>query len=231
VARGWLDRDRATRRYRLGPRVVALGGLALSQNELIGVAAPHMIALRDSSEETIQLSLRADDRHHFTIYKIESPHPIRMTAMLGQRRPLHLGCSGKSILAFRPVAEQSRLLPSGRTFTLASGATRHSADIKDDLSRIRTRGYAESVEEVTPGAAGIGVPILGAEGFAVASLYLSGPTARFTADRRARCARALLDAGRAISAQLGFRGLPPAAGADRRRRERPPAIGQLVKPR
>ena len=212
VARGWLDRYRSTRRYRLGPRVIALGGLAQSRSELIGLAAPFMATLRDLSGETVQLSLRGDARHHFTIYRVESPHAIRMTATLGEQRPLHLGCSGKAILAFRPPSEQNRLLPHGRSFAFASGIARSALYIKKDLARIRSRGYAETIEELTPGAAGIGVPILGSDGFAVASLYISGPTARFSPSQRTRCAPRLVQAGQAISERLGFRGpiCPPA---------------------
>jgi DNA-binding IclR family transcriptional regulator len=57
-------------------------------------------------------------------------------------------------------------------------------------------------EEFTPGIAGLAMPILGASGFALASLNVAIPVARLDDSLRELCVRALSEAVLAVQKQM-----------------------------
>jgi DNA-binding IclR family transcriptional regulator len=59
-----------------------------------------------------------------------------------------------------------------------------TAALKRTLQEVRRMGYAMSLQEVTLGACGISAPILGPDGWAIASMGVSGPMQRLTEPRR-----------------------------------------------
>ncbi|MEX2541653.1 MAG: IclR family transcriptional regulator [Trueperaceae bacterium] len=189
--RGFLEQKTGSKRYRLGPRLLSLSAVAASQNDLVQRLLPQMIQLRDQIGETVLLSIRLDEQSHFTAYQVESFHSIRMSAQIGKPRPLFLGCGGKAILAFRPVAERDRLLAGFTGSQTAAGEYRTSDSIRTDLESIRRVGYSKSTEELTPGATGVGVPIFDFAGDAIASLYIAGPLPRFSETAQGEAIRAL----------------------------------------
>jgi DNA-binding IclR family transcriptional regulator len=71
--------------------------------------------------------------------------------------------------------------------------------LRQHLAQIRERGYAESWEEVYPGAVGVAVPLLSPDGVAVASLGIAGPVHRFNPERVSSIAQELLSAGKELS--------------------------------
>src|SRR5262252_4136372 len=50
---GYLQQDAATKRYRLGPRVLDLGFSAIHSMELREISAPHLQALSDETGHTV----------------------------------------------------------------------------------------------------------------------------------------------------------------------------------
>src|SRR4051812_46576789 len=56
AALGYLEQDRATRRYRLGPRVLDLGFSALNSMELRQLAAADLQDLSDATGHTVNLA-------------------------------------------------------------------------------------------------------------------------------------------------------------------------------
>src|SRR5262249_26510534 len=53
---GYLDQDPATRKYRLGPRVLDLGFSAINSMELREIAAPHLQQLSDETGHTVNMA-------------------------------------------------------------------------------------------------------------------------------------------------------------------------------
>ena len=57
---GYLHQDEATRKYRLGPRVLDLGFAVLGSLELREIAAPHLRRLAETTGHTANLAVRDD---------------------------------------------------------------------------------------------------------------------------------------------------------------------------
>src|ERR671919_1978963 len=60
AALGYLEQDPATRRYRLGPRVLDLGFSAINSMELREVAAPYLQQLSDEVGFTVNMAILED---------------------------------------------------------------------------------------------------------------------------------------------------------------------------
>src|SRR6266849_3279263 len=57
AALGYLHQDAATKKYRLGPRVLDLGFSAINSMELREVAAPHLRQLSDETGYTVNMAI------------------------------------------------------------------------------------------------------------------------------------------------------------------------------
>lgn len=81
-------------RFALGFRLATLGRAALDGNPLAALARDAMSALRDATEESVQLYLRDGDRR-VCIESLESPHGLRTIVAVGASLPLDAGSAGK----------------------------------------------------------------------------------------------------------------------------------------
>jgi DNA-binding IclR family transcriptional regulator len=89
-----LVRRDADGRFALGFRLAALGRAALDSNPLAQLARPSLAALRDTTEESVQLYIR-DGAHRVCVESLESPHGLRTIVAVGASLPLDAGSAGK----------------------------------------------------------------------------------------------------------------------------------------
>ncbi len=81
-------------RFALGLRLVALGRAAADQLPLAEAARPALAALRDATEESVQLYVRQGDRR-VCVAALESPHGLRTIVAMGAALPLDRGSAGQ----------------------------------------------------------------------------------------------------------------------------------------
>jgi DNA-binding IclR family transcriptional regulator len=203
VEAGYVAIDPATRRYRLGAKVLLLARAASAHDDLRRRALPHLQSIRERTGETATLSLL---RGAVRVYaeQIESRNAVRQTVEVGSEAPLHLGASGKAILAFLPEAARP---PRVR-----------AAGLDADLERVRRRGYAVSRAERIAGAASVAAPIFDHRGAVVGSVSAAGVLARSDARTTARYGAVVAAEARALSRALGWRASPTARRLDSPRR-------------
>ncbi len=202
--RHWVALDEQTRRYSLGIRTMEAGNAYLRSIDLVQLAQPHMVQVRDGIEETVQLSV-LDGRFNIYLGKVEGKQSLRLASEIGRRLEAHTTALGKMMLAGLSDDELNRLF-SGIEL---EGYTPHTItnfdQLKLDLVRSRQRGYATDDEEHTRGVRCVALPIRNHRGQTVAGLSVSFPTVRYT-DDQANIARDLLsEAVTAISEDLGYR--------------------------
>ena len=75
--------------------------------------------------------------------------------------------------------------------------------LREELERVRAVGYAVDDEEHAVGLRCIAAPIFDETGDVVAAVSASGPMARIVEERIAPLGGLVLDAARAISAEMG----------------------------
>jgi DNA-binding IclR family transcriptional regulator len=208
---GFVTRDMATRRYRLGPTLAALGHAAAGGPDLVTLARPHLIRLRRLSGETATLHAR-DGAGSVILASEESPHELKVGARPGHRLPATAGAVGKVLLAFGSQAPQlPEQLPGFTPRTIVSRA-RYLAELR----RVRLAGVAYDEMEYLPGVCAVSAPVFsgkGAKSEAIAALSIIGVAVRTGPVDLRRCARPLQNAARGLSAALHAQADPPPAPA------------------
>jgi IclR family KDG regulon transcriptional repressor len=171
--KGFILRDNATEKYRLGFRLWELSANLIQSDDMGVVLLPEMERLRDQVGETVSLYVR-DGNERVRVQAVQSNQAIRRVAPVGARMPLYVGASSKVLLAFAEEAVQERVL-------LAAGLEREAFLLM--LNETRRLGYATSIEEREPGAAALSAPIFSRAGKLAASLAVSGPANRLTQEK------------------------------------------------
>ncbi|NUU61634.1 IclR family transcriptional regulator [Paenibacillus agri] len=172
--KGFLTRNAATEKYRLGIRVWELSTHLPAYDESAALLLPAMERLRDRLGETVSLYLR-DGLERVRIQAVQSQQAIRRVAQIGARLPLSVGASSKVLAAYAPPEVlQSLLEGPGWPDYVERDAYKHQ------LQEIMKLGYATSFEEREPGAAAVAVPVVGRSGTVVAALSVSGPVSRLS---------------------------------------------------
>jgi DNA-binding IclR family transcriptional regulator len=200
---GLIAHDAERDLYRVDAGILSLIPQSGSLHRLREVALPHMRSLQQLFNETVNLGI-VEGTSIVYIEIIESQRRLRMQARVGGRDPVHTTAIGKAVLAHLPADLARQIIPPRlrkRTERTVSSAARLTAELEET----RQRGYAMEEGENEEGASCIGVPIFGEVGAVIAGLSISAPASRLTAVTRQRIAPVLSDAGRRISAALGFR--------------------------
>ena len=175
---GVLEYDAMSKRYRLGPKVLHFARSFIQRNELIKIADPSMVKLRDSTNETVSLNIPLGGER-ICIHEIRSSNFLKWAIPPGTRAPLYPGASGKCILAFMQP-DKAKAVLEDHVLMSETGQTQLDADmIMRELENVRLSGYCTSVEEVHTGAAAVAAPILNEEGYSVGCITLTAPLARW----------------------------------------------------
>lgn len=188
-------------RYRLGIRVHELGQTAVFGIDLRERALPFLESLRAEVGQTIQLSILSGADVVY-IHRLEEPRTLARFIRSGQRVPVHASSSGKVLAAF---GDTESVLAAVHRQGFERRATRTITSMRSlraELDAVRARGYAESVEETWPNMASIAVPVLTADGAAVAAISVAGSVERFDDVARQRAARRALLTSRRLTAAL-----------------------------
>jgi DNA-binding IclR family transcriptional regulator len=166
--------------FRLSLALARLGQVALAGVDLRAVSRPWLRRLVEETGESAFL-LVVEGRSAIVIDTVVSGAPLKLTYPVGTPWPLHAGASNKVLLAFLP-GEKAEELTAGPLPAVTPRTMTDPRELRTELQRIRRRGYAYSVGELTPGVVGIAVPIL-SDGQLLGALAVAGPVSRLPVAR------------------------------------------------
>jgi IclR family pca regulon transcriptional regulator len=213
---GYLHQDPGTRKYSLGARVLDLGFTAINSMELRQVATPHLKRLCDETGHTVNMAILDDvdivyiDRHRASHRNQDA---IDLDLHVGSRLPAYCTSMGKVLLAFLPVSERDDVL-GHITFARRGPNTLTSRTaLLAELERVRATGIAVNNEELAYGLRSVAVPVIAADGRAVAAVNLAAHRTMVSLDDLvARIGPLMQRTAAEISAQLGYRPGPRGVG-------------------
>ena len=114
---GYLQQDRDSKRYRLGPKVLDLGFSAINSMDVREISAPHLQQLSDETGYTVNLAI-LDDIDVVYIERCRSVRPgqreIDLNLHVGARLPAYCTAMGKAILAFLPDEHREEIIAAHR---------------------------------------------------------------------------------------------------------------------
>ena len=207
--RGYLRRDEESGRYRLGLKILSLGGDAQANLDIADVALPFMRALEEKIHMTVHLAV-LDQGEAVYIEKVEAPGFFKVNTWVGRRMFLHSTSVGKCLLAWLPKHEVEALVKHEGLKKRTPKTITTMNKLLADLEHVKLEGYAMDDEENSLGARCLGAPVFDVTGNVVAALGASGTLTQVDAVNLPRIAEAVKEAARRISRQLHRTG---AAGA------------------
>ncbi|WP_233853521.1 IclR family transcriptional regulator [Paraburkholderia sp. HD33-4] len=198
-----IERSSDPAQYKLGTQALVLGIAAGRQIDLAAVSQAPLMRLVEIFNEACQIRVRDGDET-VCIARVESSHAVRVHGTIGNRRPIHVGASGKLLLAYTPETEREVLL--NRQLRAYTGETRVDADsLRSELEQIRAQAYSISHGEATSGVVAISVPVFASNQHVLAALGISIVESRFKPKGLADLIEHMTTASREISALLGHK--------------------------
>lgn len=182
--------------YMAGPGLWRWAYLAASSWELPPQTVKLLRELVDRHGETVNVMIRRDV-HRVCVAQQESPQPLRHVVGVGDELPLWAGASSKVLLSGAPDALLHRV-----ALTSPHGE-HHAEQLRTWGDEAERTGFAVSQGERDHGLTAVAVPIRGGSGKVVASLSISGPSARIPEALIPDLANDLLAAAASITSQ-GF---------------------------
>lgn len=176
-----VARNPATKAFRLGPAILALGSLALNSSSLRAVVEPELRLLAEKTGEAATLEVPLDGKM-LILAEVSGRNLVTVAAELGTRFPIHATSTGKAYLAALPDEQRKALIISPLSRLTPSTIT-EVPELRRELERITKRGFATAHDEIEVGASAVGVVLRNAQGIPLGGISLNGPTSRFTSKR------------------------------------------------
>ncbi len=194
--------DAERRLWSVGVQAFVAGSAFLKTRSLVATARPHMRALMEESEETVNLAVE-DQAETVYLSQVECRQMMRAFARPGGRVPMHCSSVGKALLSAMPDSELAKILHRQGLSRLTIKTINTTAALRSDLGQARERGYAIDDEEHAVGLRCIAAVVFNENADPVAAVSLSGPMARIPDERIPLLGDLVRRKADAITAQLG----------------------------
>ena len=194
-------------RFRVGPDLARIGSAVAEHLDIVQASRPFLQRAARVLGETVVLAVYDRHRGKFSAADaVETNHPVRyLWESLRDWSDLHLGASGKGILAFLPAAERDSIIE--RLPVLIPGRVPTTrAQLRRDLETARARGYVVSHGERYEGAVGVAAPIRDAHGRIAGDLIAAWPDNRTSPAKEADTGSVIRAAADDVSRRIGWDG-------------------------
>lgn len=167
-SRDFIMKDADNKKYSLGWTIFQIGNRKYSGIKLENLALTEMKALQADCLETILLTVLSGQQAH-CVEKVASTRLIKIGHERGGHHPVHVGASGRILLAYQSSSFQTEYL-SQATFVETNTTSR----LIEQLECIRRQGHAFSDSELDSGSVAVSAPIFNHAEQLVAGLTVAG---------------------------------------------------------
>jgi len=170
---GYLEKDPASSRYRLGPQIFQLGMQCASSMDVITTGRAWIERLCFQFREPVNVGTLVGDKATI-VMRIEPENHFMVFPQAGPIIPLHSTCIGKLLLAYLEEGKRATIL-SGYLFEKFTDNTITSrARFTTELETVQSSGISFDNQETITGMAGIGGPVFNRAGVVVAAFAVTG---------------------------------------------------------
>jgi DNA-binding IclR family transcriptional regulator len=178
---GAVEQIQSGGNYRIGAAMVEMAAGAQPGRSLVAAARPQLAELARATGEATGLSV-ADGNDMLYLDQVNPDTELQVRDWTGTRIPMHAVPSGQVLLA-----DASDSLVEAYVSLPMASFTPHTivspSALRARLDDVRRLGFAWAVDEFAAGLSSVAAAIRDADGRAVASLHVYGPTYRFPGDR------------------------------------------------
>lgn len=206
-ARGYLYRRSNSDRYRLSLKLFELAHQTPTVRQLTDSALPIMQALAPAAQQSCHLVVMSGNEA-LIVLQIDSPLPMRYSVMLGAKFDFSETSSGVVVYAYSPERVREQLDASLR---LAGRPEKEIEQVAARAAAILKAGCEVKKSLAVEGVTNISVPVFDHLGHVVAALTVPYVPQRAATVPLERVRELTIEAGRAISINLGAGTREPAA--------------------
>jgi DNA-binding IclR family transcriptional regulator len=203
--RGLVEQDSDRGKYRLGFGILRLAGAVSARMDVNRLGRPVCERLAKELGETVNIAV-VQAHYAVNVDQVQGPAAISAHNWVGQLTPLHATSSGKVLLAHLAAAVREELLSNAGLPSFTKATITSATTLDRELTAVRDRGYAMTLEEYEPGLNAVAAPIRAQHGGVVAAVSASGPAYRLSAARMVKVAPTLVAGAEEISHFLGYLG-------------------------
>lgn len=196
------------RRFVLTPRVLELGYAFLSSLTLPQIAQPHLRELVERVHESSSVSV-LDGTDVVYVARETTRRIMTVAISVGTRFPAYATSMGRVLLAGLGDPELDASLQASELRPLTASTLTDRTALRNEIRRVRRRGWALIDQELEEGLRAVAVPIRDSSGEVVAAINLSTHASRRTpAAIRQELLPPLLEAAETIAADLAAGRVP-----------------------
>lgn len=201
---GIARKDRHTKRYTVGSRLLSWLALSRSRLPLIDLARPSLRALTAATRQSAHLAILSHDKVLLVDY-VAADSVVQIKNRIGVLEPLHCTAVGKAILACLPEHDRNALLDDMELVRFTPTTITSRPALERQLAQIRAEGIAVDRAEFSDLLYCVAVPVRGADGIPLCSVGISVVAALFANDTAAmtHLKEAVRQAGAAVENLLG----------------------------
>lgn len=179
---GLVEREAATKRYRLGLSLFAMGAKAADGTGLRRLCRPALSRIAARTGDTVFLMARSGF-NVICVDRQEGSYIIgSLTGYIGGQVPLGVGSASLAILGFLPVEEAEIVIEANaRLYEDYNGLSADS--VRAQLGAVREKGYALDQGQLVAGISALAVPILPPGRDVMAALTINMTSARLPKKR------------------------------------------------
>lgn len=204
---GLIVQNEVNGHYDLGPLALDLGLAAIRRLDVVEVAYPMMVAMRDETNETMSLAVWGNLGPTLVRW-IPSNAPVSITINVGSVLPLLTSSNGRIFAAYLPKEKIAPLIEAELRRegpALKAAGLNSRKEINEVLQSVRENSMAAGVGLVVPAIASLSAPVFDRTGAVVAALTVVGITGMMPTDFDSPIAETLRNTARLLSGKLGFK--------------------------
>lgn len=156
---GFLDFDDATKEYRLGPVLVALGARAWEEADYVRIVRPCLLKWVANRRPTIFLARLLPTGEFIVLDKADSPGVLKVTVGVGERFPPTAPAMSKAYLAFLPETDARLALEAFSHERFTSETITDVDAFLAELADVRARGWSVSRAEYYRATNAVAAPV------------------------------------------------------------------------
>jgi len=208
---GFVEQDRHSDKYQLGPGLLQLGYSYLDLNELRARSIPYADRLASRADAAVRVGVMHGSSI-VVVHHVFRPDATFGVLEVGLQLPLHASSLGKAILAFSPAQVIDDLL--SEPLVRLTKQTLEAGALRSELATIRDQGIATERDEAVLGESSVAAPIFDHGGSAVGAIGVVDTTESIFPRGLAKgLAAGVGEAARGVSRELGAPRWPNAAEA------------------
>lgn len=203
IYKEYVVQDMRSNNYKVTFKLFELGNKNIEKIDLLSVSKVYAKKLMESVNEVVHLVVR-DDTQIVYIEKVEANNTIRMASTIGRRSPMYRTSVGKAILAYLSEKEVEAIWENSKVEKLTEYTITELNEMKEELKKVREKGYAIDNQENEIGVRCIGAPIFNRHGKVEGAISISGPATRVREEDVEKIAEEVMKFAQFISKELGY---------------------------